>query len=383
LTTPLRLVLLVTFLASLGTGVFWHGLAFIAKQEYGFTQEKNLILYAVMGAIYTLGAFLAGGVTRRVGPWLSPRGVLVACIGGQVVACALPAIFTHEWAIWASASVVTLLAALSWPIIESFVTSGRHGPGMRKSIAAFNLVWMPATIVPMLVLGPLLEHHSTMTILGLGVALIPAIVAALRFAPRPAPHEADLADGHVSPEYPFLLRSARVLLPLSYLVSQALTPILPYLLERLHVEVHLLTPVTSTWMFLRVAVVAAMLLVPFWHGRWGALLFAGLSMAGGFAGVVLAPSLPVLIVGLAFFGMGIGIIYYAALYYVMAVGHADVDASGTHEALIGVGYLGGPLAGLAGGALGGGSRIVLVVWATIAVGSVGAVLPYFRARRAR
>ena len=38
--------------------------------------------------------------------------------------------------------------------------------------------------------------------------------------------------------------------------------------------------------------------------------------------------------------------YYAALYYAMSVGRAKVDAGGTHEALIGGGYMFGPLVGL-------------------------------------
>ena len=47
-------------------------------------------------------------------------------------------------------------------------------------------------------------------------------------------------------------------------------------------------------------------------------------------------------------GVGMGAVYYAALYYGLAVGHADVDAGGTHEGLIGVGYCLGPLVALAG-----------------------------------
>jgi len=39
-------------------------------------------------------------------------------------------------------------------------------------------------------------------------------------------------------------------------------------------------------------------------------------------------------------------IYTAALYYAMEVGHEEVASGGTHEALIGCGYLSGPLTGL-------------------------------------
>jgi hypothetical protein len=42
-----------------------------------------------------------------------------------------------------------------------------------------------------------------------------------------------------------------------------------------------------------------------------------------------------------------GVTYYAALYYAMAVGRAKVVAGGKHEAFIGGGYLIGPIIGLA------------------------------------
>jgi hypothetical protein len=73
---------------------------------------------------------------------------------------------------------------------------------------------------------------------------------------------------------------------------------------------------------------------------------AALSMALGFVGILIAQDLATLIVGLAIFGGGMGMTYYAALYYAMSVGRAKVDAGGTHEALIGGGYLFGPLVGL-------------------------------------
>jgi MFS family permease len=129
--------------------------------------------------------------------------------------------------------------------------------------------------------------------------------------------------------------------------------------------------------------------VRFWHGRWGTLLMAAVCMTGGFAAVVLAPSLPIMLVGFAVFGVGIGMVYYTALYYAMAVGHAEVDAGGKHEALIGAGYAAGPLAGLLGVSLASGAgldegqAIVGLVWALLAVGAVGAVRPYLRARRIR
>ena len=40
------------------------------------------------------------------------------------------------------------------------------------------------------------------------------------------------------------------------------------------------------------------------------------------------------------------VIYAGAIYYAMEVGAAEVEAGGMHEALIGVGYTGGPMLGV-------------------------------------
>jgi hypothetical protein len=87
--------------------------------------------------------------------------------------------------------------------------------------------------------------------------------------------------------------------------------------------------------------------------------------------------------GLVCLGVGLGVVYYAALYYAMAVGHAQVDAGGTHEALIGAGYTVGPAAGLAGSAIAGAVGIVGVVWAVVGLAGIPAVRPYLAARRRR
>ncbi|MHC4990086.1 MAG: hypothetical protein ACYTGC_03810 [Planctomycetota bacterium] len=380
---PLRWVLLVTFLGSLGTGVFWHGLAFIAKHSYGFSERRNFVLYAVMGIIYTIGAWRAGAVTRWAGRWIAPRGVLGVGLATQAAACTLPVTLTAEWAVWLASGVVSFTASIMWPIIESYITSGRHGPQMRSALGWFNLVWMTAMPVPLLVMAPILEHHGTWAIGGLAVGNTFALIALPRLAARPAAHDATASADHVAPEYPLLLRSARVLLPLSYVLTGAMAPILPFLFQRLEVAVSWETPATATWMVVRVVALLIMWRAPFWHGRWGTLLLGALLMTGGFALVVIAPGIEAMLIGFAGLGAGLGIVYYAALYYAMSVGLAEVDAGGTHEALIGAGYAAGPLAGLAGTTLAGGAGVVGIVWAVVGLAAVPAITPYARARRRR
>ena len=382
-TTPLRWVLMLTFIASLGTGVFWHGLSFIAAHTYRFEQGRNFALYALMGALYAVGALGAGRAIRLTAKHLSPRGVLACCIGIEAAVCMLPVVWTGEWTLWVSGSVVTFLSAIHWPIVESYISAGRHGPAMRNAVLSFNLTWMPATVVPMLVMAPLLERHGAWTIGGLALANLAALGLLPLFSRRPAPHREEEASPHVAAAYPLLLRSARVLLPVSYVLTSALAPILPYRFEQVGVAVWWQTPSTATWMIVRVVSLGLMWLAPFWHGRWGTLVLGAVTMTGGFALIVLGPSIGVMLAGFACMGIGLGIVYNVALYYAMAVGRAAVEAGGTHEALIGTGYTLGPLAGLLGSALGGGAHIVGVVWCIVGVAAVPASLPYLKYRRLR
>jgi hypothetical protein len=381
--TPLAAVLGLTFLCSLGTGVFWHGVPFIAKHSYDFGQTRNLLLAAAMGGVYTLGAFTAGRVTRLVERWLTPRGVLASCVGVLALVCLGPITVDGEWVLWLAGIVGTWVTAIIWPVIESYLTAGRHGAQMRSAIGWFNLTWAPAVAVPLLAMAPILERHGEWAIGAFVPINVLGLVIVTRFGPRPGHHDPETADLHVGGEYRLLLRSARVLLPLSYVLSSAMNPILPYRFEALEVAVWWETPATATWTIVRVLAFVTMWRLGFWHGRWGTLLLGGVAMTGGFALVVTGPNLASMLVGFATLGAGVGVIYYAALYYAMAVGRARVEAGGTHEGLIGAGYAAGPVVGLLGTAVAGGLGVVAAVWTLVGLAGVPAVRPYVQARRLR
>lgn len=381
--TPLGAVLAVTFLCSLGTGVFWHGIPFIAKHTYGFAQARNLVLAIAMGCVYTVGAFTAGRLTRWVERRLAPREVLGVALGVLALVSLCPIAVGGEWALWLSALVGTYMTSLIWPIIESYVTAGRHGAEMRSAIGAFNLTWAPAVALPLFAMAPILEHHGQWTIGGVaGVAGL-ALLAVRWFEPRPGHHDPIVAGAHVGREYGLLLHSARVLLPLSYVLNAAMNPILPYRFEALGVDVWWETPAAATWTVVRFLTFLVMWRLAFWHGRWGTLLLGAAAMTGGFAFIVTGPGVPWVLVGLALLGAGLGAIYYATLYYAMAVGRAEVEAGGTFEGLIGLGYTTGPIGGLVGYAVAGGTGIVGVVWGLVGLAAIPAYRPYLEARRRR
>jgi hypothetical protein len=381
--TPLAAVLAITFLGSVGGGSFWAGLFFVTAGHYHFSPLRNLLLAGVMGAVYAFGASRAG----RLASGGAPRVVLLRALGIWAAAALAPALFPHSEAVlWVGAISGAAASSVTWPIVESYLTAGRHGARMRSAIGWFNVTWTPATAVPLLVL-PLFSGIGLHWSLGLAALTnAAALLLVLALPLRPGAHEPEAAMASVGSEYPCLVRSASWLLPLSYVISSTLAPVLPHRLAAVGVTWSSPSVVAALWMAARFVTLLLMWRTGFWHGRWGTLALGAAALAGGLALVLLASSPPALIAGLVLYGAGMGLNYYAALYYTMAVGHGAVDAGGNFEALIGVGYCVGPLLGMLGQALGpasAGSATVTLTWLVAAAASRGALRPYLEARRRR
>lgn len=357
--TPVAAVLALTVVASFSTGVFWNGMPFVAEKDYQFTEFDNFLLFFVVGLIYVAAALGAGSLLRLLERRARPRSVLGAIIVLQGAVCAL-AVVDAWWIVWVVTMAISALSAFFWPVVEGYLAAGKAGARLRFAIGLWNVAWTIAVAISLILMTPFMREGSdarwAIVVLG-GVNLL-GLITLFWFNPRPMAHGDESAGAEIGPEYGDLLHSARILLPVSYILVAMISPLMPYRMNAIDVDPTWRTTFTATWMLARVAVIMLMWQLPFWHGRWGALLFAGAAMTLGFLGLILAPNAPVMFFGLALFGAGQGVTYYAALYYVMSVGRQSVDAGGTHEGLIGVGYAAGPLLGLA--------SIFAVEWFTFA-----------------
>jgi hypothetical protein len=386
-TSPLGPLLLVTFLGSVSGGMFWAGTFFVTATHYRFSPVRNLVLAAVMGAAYALAARYAGAMLRALERRVSPRALLAAMLAIWGLAGLCPITFASEAALWGAGLVGSVASAIMWPIVESYISAGRHGAGMRSAIGWFNVIWTPAVAVPLFLL-PLLASTNVLLAMALSsVANAAALLVLPALPARPAHHERAAAETAVGREYPWLLRAASWLLPASYMMSATLSPVLPHRLAQVGHAGADASMFAAVWMLARFVTLVAMWRIGFWHGRWGTLAAGAGALMLGVATALLATTLAALITGLVIFGIGMGLTYYAALYYALSVGHAAVDAGGNFEALIGLGYCLGPVLGLGGHALAGGARalpatVVLVALVTAAAGAA-AVRPYLAARRAR
>ncbi|HEY4186986.1 MAG TPA: MFS transporter [Polyangia bacterium] len=380
---PLAAILGTTFFGSVSGGAFWAGLFFVTARHYHFSPTRNLVLAASMGALSSVASWLSGRIAAR----FPPRSVVLTAFALWAAVALLPVLFPRsEPALWGAAFVASVTSAIIWPIVESYVSAGRHGPDMRSAIGWFNVVWTPATAIPLFVM-PAVARLGLTWCLGLtGVINLLAFVAALGLPRQPVAHQAEAARAALGPEYRALARSTSWSLTLSYVISTAIAPILPFRLAAVGVGGSS-SMVAGLWMAARFVTFFAMWRTAFWHGRWGTSVAGGVAVVVGFASILLAKSVVGLVLGLVLFGVGMGLIYYAALYYSLAVGHAAVDAGGTFEALIGLGSCVGPLLGSAGELLGGaahaGAATLAVTAVILALAARGVVGPYVTARRQR
>lgn len=367
--TPLPVGLLVTFLNSIATGVVGNSIYVLTKHGYGFDRTTNYILGLGLGLIYIVGAAGAGPglrFLRRRFPSLGSRGFLAGLMLAMFALCAWPwaawqvARLTRGpdavapvWTIWLCAIAYNALNGVLWPVIESYISGGRSGQVLRRALGLWNISWSGALVIAVLGIAPLIEEHAILAMLLLGLVHLVSLIFLPRFAAEPMPHLVEHHEAH-PPVYERLLVTFRILLPTSYLVLSALGPFLPDAAERLGMGAALQAAIAGAWLLPRCLGFLTFDRWHGWHGRWTMPAAGGLLLMTGFGMTVLAPrlasgslGLALFVTGLVIFGTGMSAIYTGAIYYAMAVGKAEVDAGGTHESLIGVGYTIGPAIGLA------------------------------------
>lgn len=353
-----RRLLLVTFLESYGTICLERAIYFLTEGRFAFTKADNLYLAVAFGVCYVVGAFASHPVAHKIGE----RRVVYGCISLLLGLHVLMAAWLGPWRgsfpdstnyafIFAGNMAVGLLHGMKWPVIESYVSAGLTARQTFSLVGRFCFAWASAVPLALAMAGPLIEIHVSLLFIlpaGLNIA---AMLLLYGLPPRPMhmphdhPHRPDAASLKRMRE---LLLGGRYQLLASYCLMWILVAVVPSILSSMGQPIKLATPIAAALDVCRVG--AFVLLARFhgWHEKLWPLAAAMALLPAGFAAVLLAPSVPVLLVGEVIFGTAAGVIYYASLYYALVVKNASVDAGGAHEGLIGLGFAIGPMAGLVG-----------------------------------
>lgn len=393
--TPIIAVLALTFLGSLGTGAVTNGFSFIATEGLGYGRKMNLLLALILGASYIVGALLAGKLVAKLAltkTSISARSILASVLVIIAIACQLPILATifapsyTEHALWGFIIIFSPATGLFWPIVESYLSGGRTGKSLRSAIGRFNITWSIALVAAFWMMAPLLEHNPFLIISILGALQLSMCIVLYWFPSNPPKH---LPEHHAPcPDiYVPLLTLFRMMLIASYIVISALSPLLPIVEDKLGVDIIWKTPLASAWLTARVILFFLFERWHGWHGKWWTPWTGMGLLLIGFSACMCSPiiqdaftqdginnqstniGLIVLTIGLLIMGIGMAITYCGALYYALAVGNSEVDASGKHEAVIGLGYTLGPICGLLGLWFADGDPDAFRIWVILLVGA--------------
>jgi hypothetical protein len=354
-----RRILVLSFFESFGTILLERGIYFFSHERLGYSDAENLALAAGFGIAYTAGASLSHGLSRRLGDRTALALTLIGLLALHAWLGVSPGGFMLPFGFCA----VGLVEGAKWPIVESYVGAGLEPGEQLGAVGRFNVSWASAVPLALGLTGPIIAWGHAGALFALAAVVNAISIAFLPALPRHAPH---LDGAHPSrplgsalERYRGLLASSRWAMLSSYALLFLLAPLLPEVFQRLGCGVGEATLWAAILDTVRLATFASLALIPLWHGRLSPLLLGTLGLPLGFCAILLGGSLWVVLLGEIVFGMLAGITYYAALYYALVVKNAAVDAGGTHEGLIGLGLVLGPLLGLAGqfAARAGGSYV--------------------------
>ena len=330
-------------LNSFATVLYLNYLYFLTRDRFGFGNQRNLALAALLGLVYTIAAWQGGKFAQR-------RGYFPALKAGFIVlgASYLAGLICHgAMGEIVAAMGVTVGTCFIWPALEALVSEGEPVALLPHAIGLYNVVWAVANASAFFIGGTLIKMFGFQVIFILPLALtLVMLTMTLRLQKqavnlahdsRDQPAVVLPVDSH-RPTLPVakrFLRMAWLANPFAYIAINTLIAVIPGIAAKFQLSPMLAGFVCSLWHWTG------------WHYkfRWLAAAFAMLIVS--FATILMSPNLIVLVVAQLFFGAAIGLIYYSSLFYSMDAGDAKGEHGGIHEAAIGLGNCLGPAVGAA------------------------------------
>ncbi|MBM3837928.1 MAG: MFS transporter [Verrucomicrobia bacterium] len=365
-------------LNSLSTSYYFFYLFFFMADEYGFDNRDNLALAALNGFVYMANAWLGGRFGQRFG-YLTALQVGVV---GMALSLIVGYTLHSAWGHIAVMALCTLGMGFTWPNLEALVSEGESPAALPHTLGIYNMVWAAMGAVAFFLGGALLEALGERSLfwLPVGIQLVQLLLiarlkrktGAIVLASREPDGRASLSPasrvgrvpgtssgspGRTRPTWftslpplnprpiaraKMFLKMAWLANPFAYIAINTVVAVVPGIAKQFGLTPRLAGFFCSIWFFARAVTFCVLWLWKGWHYRSGWFLGAYMLLTAGFAGVLLAPKLALVMLAQIAFGLGLGLIYYSSLFYSMDVGEAKAEHGGLHESAIGAGIFGGP-----------------------------------------
>lgn len=358
------------------TGLYFNWLFFFTQNRLHFGVAENLGLVALHGLIYTGAAWCGGWFAHRFGNFHALK------IGFFTMAAALGA---GNFFPVAPAQIAVLLAwtigmCFTWPVLQSLLGQGERDDRMPRMAGIYNVVWSGVSALSYFLGGAILKQFGLLSLFW-----IPALIHLGQLAhvfwleKKSAPIASDaiaestsatkasrttMADPAVRKKFLVLALLAN---PAAYVAINTAIPMMPVVAKRFDLSLTMTGFFCSIWFFVRMGSFILFWHWPGWHYRFGVLLAAKFFLIASLIGILLAPSLWILLVAQIFFGVSLGLIYYSSLYYSIHGGNSKGRHGGLHEAMIGFGTF-------LGAAVGVGAKYFFPHVGGISIWAVGGLL---------
>lgn len=336
-------------LGSLACGFYGNYVFFLFRDRHGFGNLGNLGVAALMGLVIAVASWRSGKLAQRRGCIRTMHAGLF----GMIVALAVGACFSS---LPVQLGVMVLWAAsqfMVWPALEALVTDGVSGTARAHLVGVYSVVWASCSALSYFFGGAVFEWLGSGSIFWLppGLHLLQILIlwgyarrhgeAPPALASRPPP-EQEMPPARRGPCPRAFQRMAWIANPFACVAAFTLLAMIPELARRMGLSTTMAGLFCSIWFFARLAAFVVMWQWTGWHYRFRWLLGGYILLIMGFATVLTADGLLWLGVGQVAFGLAVGVLYYASLFYSMDVGEARAEQGGIHEAMMGAGNFVGP-----------------------------------------
>ncbi|MBK1825668.1 MFS transporter [Haloferula rosea] len=336
-------------LGSLACGFYGNYVFFLFRDRHGFGNLGNLGVAALMGLVIAVASWQGGRFAQRRGCF---RAMNVGLIG-MILALGVGACFEPlpvqllVMVVWAASQFMV------WPALEALVTEGVSGSARANIVGIYSVVWAACSALSYFFGGGLFERLGASSIFWLPPVLHLLQIAVLWGYSRneaeappaiptaPLPQASPPASRSGCDPKSFQ-RMAWFANPFACVAAFTLLAMIPELARKLGLSVTVAGVFCSIWFFARLAAFVIMWRWPGWHYRFRWLLVGYILLLMGFVLVLTSGGLWQLAMGQVAFGLAVGSLYYASLFYSMDVGEARAEQGGIHEAMMGAGNLVGP-----------------------------------------
>ncbi len=341
-------------LGSLACGFYGNYIFFLFRDRHGFGNLGNLGVAALMGLVIALASWQGGKFAQCKG--CIPT--MVSGLVGMIAALTVGAFFPQLPVQVAMLILWTASQFVVWPALEALVTEGESGTARANIVGIYSVVWAACSALSYFFGGSLFEWLGSGSIFWLPPGLhVLQIVVIWRFAshaggakiagPLDDTQKVVVIPARHGPSPRSFQRMAWIANPFACVAAFTLLAMIPELARKMGLSTTVAGWFGSIWFFARLAAFVVMWQWAGWHYRFRWLLAGYVLLIVGFATVLTAGDLLWLSVGQVAFGLAVGSLYYASLFYSMDVGEARAEQGGIHEAMMGAGnFLGPGVAGL-------------------------------------